>query len=102
ISLQAVRGYYRFEPGVYLQLLFGVKLDDYVLLAALAMAVHVIVNQKYIGHLVVVLYFVSTTLSGLIGPNHNMLVYGSDPGWIWSDMNGLGPFTKGLVWFKLY
>ena len=31
-----------------------------------------------------------------------MLIYGSDPGWIWSDMNGLAPFLPGLVWFKLY
>jgi hypothetical protein len=31
-----------------------------------------------------------------------MLVYGSDPGWVWSDLNGLAPFLSGLVWFKLY
>jgi hypothetical protein len=31
-----------------------------------------------------------------------MLVYGSDPGWVWSDLNGLAPFVSGLVWFKLY
>jgi ABC-2 type transport system permease protein len=66
------------------------------------MTVHVIVNNKYVGHIVVVLYFVSTMLSGLIGLRHRMLVYGSDPGWIWSDLNGLAPFLEGLVWFKLY
>ena len=52
---------------MYLKLLFGIKLVDYVLLAALAMAVHVIVNNKYVGHLVVVLYFASTMVPGLIG-----------------------------------
>ena len=93
---------HRFEPLVYLKLLFGIKLVDYVLLAALAMAVHVIVNNKYLGHLVVVLYFVSTMVAGLIGITNGMLVYGSDPGWIWSDLNGLAPFVAGLVWFKLY
>jgi hypothetical protein len=60
--LQAVRGYHRYEPLVYLKLLFGIKLVDYVLLAALAMTVHVIVNNKYIGHIVVVAVFVSTML----------------------------------------
>jgi ABC-type transport system involved in multi-copper enzyme maturation permease subunit len=102
VLLQTLLGYHRYEPGVYLQLLFGVKLVDYVLLGALAMAVHVVVNQKHLGHLVVVLYFASTIAPELIGLRHGMLVYGSDPGWVWSDLNGLGPFVAGLVWFKLY
>lgn len=100
--LQFSSGYYRYEPTVYLELLFGVKLADYVLLAALAMTIHVIVNSKYVGHLVVVLYFAFTLVPGLVGVRHAMLVYGSDPGWIWSDLNGLAPFLTGIVWFKLY
>jgi len=102
VLLQAIRGYYRFELGIYLELLFGIKLVDYLLLAALAMTVHVVVNNKYIGHLVVVLYFALTQVSGVIGLNHQMLIYGSDPGWVWSDLNGLAPFLSGLVWFKVY
>jgi hypothetical protein len=73
-----------------------------VLLAALAMAVHVVVNNKYLGHLIVVVYFASTLAAGLLGITDALLVYGSDPGWVWSDMNGLAPFVSGLVWFKLY
>jgi hypothetical protein len=100
--LQALRGYTRFEPLVYVQLLFGVKLVDYVLLAVLAMALHVIVNHKYIGHLVAVLYIASTLAPGFLGIRQTMAVYGADPGWIWSDLAGLAPFVSGLVWFKLY
>lgn len=100
--LQALQGYTRFEISVYLKLLFGLKLVDYVLLAALAMAVHIIVNNKYLGHLIVVVYFVSTMVPGLLGITQTMLVYGSDPGWVWSDLNGLAPFISGIVWFKLY
>ena len=102
VVLQAMRGYYRFELDVYLELLFGIKLVDYVLLAVLAMTVHVIVNHKYLGHLVVVLYFALTQVAGLIGLRQTMLIYGSDPGWVWSDLNGLAPFLSGFVWFKLY
>ena len=100
--LQALQGYTRFEIDVYLKLLFGIKLVDYVLLAALAMAVHVVVNHKYLGHLIVVVYFATTLAAGLLGITNGMLVYGSDPGWVWSDLNGLAPFLEGLVWFKLY
>ena len=31
-----------------------------------------------------------------------MLDLRCDPGWTWSDFNGLAPFVEGLVWFKLY
>ena len=102
IALQAVQGYTRFEPGLYLRILFGIKLADYLLLAAVAFAVHVVVNQKYLGHLVVVLFYVFTTFSARFGIRHHLLVYGSDPGWVYSDMNGFGLFVAPLVWFKLY
>lgn len=100
--LQAVRGYHHYEPLVYLKLLFGVKLVDYVLLAALAMTVHVVVNNKYVGHLLVLTFVVFKTFAGLVGLRHNMLIYGSDPGWIWTDFNGIAPFVSGFVWFKVY
>ena len=102
VLLQAIRGYGRYELDVYLQIVLGIGLIDHVLLGALAMAVHVIINNKFLGHMVVVLYFVSTMVSGLIGIDHTMLIYGADPGWVWSDLNRLAPFMGGLVWFKVY
>jgi ABC-type transport system involved in multi-copper enzyme maturation permease subunit len=102
VLLQALRGYDRFEPLVYVKLLFGIKLVDYVILAALAMAVHVVVNNKYVAHLVVVLIFAATVVPGMLGLQDRLLIYGTDPGWTWSDLNGLAPFLQGLVWFKLY
>jgi len=102
VLLQTLQGYHRYEPGLYLRILFGIKLVDYLLLAALAMAVHVVVNQKYIGHLVVVLLFVLTLMSAQIGVHHNLLRYASDPGWTYSDMDGFGPFMGPWSWFKLY
>ena len=33
---------------------------------------------------------------------HHLLLYGTDPGWTYSDMNGFGPFLRPLVWFRLY
>jgi ABC-2 type transport system permease protein len=100
--LQAVQGYHRFEVGLYLRILFGLKLADYILVAAMAVAVHVVVNQKYLGHLAVVLVLAFTGMAAQLGLRHHLLVYGSDPGWIYSDMNGFGPFITPIVWFKLY
>ena len=46
VLIQALQGHYRFEPGLYLQILFGLKLADYVLFAVLAMTIQVLVNHK--------------------------------------------------------
>ena len=103
MALQALQGYTRFEPGLYVRILFGLTLLDYLLLAALAIAVHVIVDQKALGHLVVLLFFLFSLVAGTaFGIRHNLLVYGSAPEWVYSDMNGFGPFVLPWMWFKLY
>lgn len=100
--LQTTQGYHVFEPWLYLRFLFGVKLADYVLFAALALAVYVIADQKYLGHLIMLLCYVFTRFAAQFGVQHHLLVYGSDPGLVYSDMNGFAPFLAPFVWFKLY
>ena len=99
---QALQGWYAFRPGLYLRILFGLQLPDYLLFAVLALLAHVLVNQKYVGHGVALLLFAATRAAGRLGIEHNLLVYGSDPGWVWSDLNGFGPFAAPVAWFKLY
>ncbi|HYR29411.1 MAG TPA: hypothetical protein VEU30_13155, partial [Thermoanaerobaculia bacterium] len=100
VLLQALQGYYDFEPGLYLRILFGWNLAGYVLLAALAMTLHVLVNNKYVGHVLVLLatLFHYSAASG----THNLLIYNGGPGLKYSAMNGFGPFVTAFVWFKLY
>ncbi len=103
ILIQALQGYYHFEIGLYLRVVFGLKLADYLLVGALAMTIHVLVNHKNLGHMVVVLAILFTVLFGpLLGIHHHLLLYGTDPGWMYSDMNGFGPFAEPLVWFRFY
>lgn len=102
ILIQAFQGYHHFEPGLYLRIVFGLDLADYVLLAALAMTIHVVVNHKNMGHIAVLLAIVLIRSAGQLGIRHHLLIYGTDPGWTYSDMNGLGPFLRPFVWFKLY
>ncbi len=100
VLLQTLQGYYDFELGLYLRILFGWNLVEYVLLAAFAMTVHVLVNQKYVGHVVVLLatFFNYSALYGI----HHLLVYNGGPKLLYSEMNGFGPFVTPFVWFKLY
>jgi ABC-2 type transport system permease protein len=100
VLLQTLQGYYNYEPGLYLRILFGWNLVEYILLAAFAMTVHVLVNHKYVGHVVVLLatFFNYSALHGV----HHLLVYNGGPSLLYSEMNGFGPFLEPFVWFKLY
>jgi ABC-2 type transport system permease protein len=100
ILLQVLHGYHDFELGLYVRILFGWSLIEYVLLAVFAMTVHVLVNHKYVGHVVVLLatFFNDAALYGI----HHLLVYNGGPGFTYSEMNGFGPFVTPFVWFKLY
>ncbi|HYH08725.1 MAG TPA: M1 family aminopeptidase [Thermoanaerobaculia bacterium] len=98
--LQALHGYYKFEPGLYVRILFGWNLVEYILLAVFALTVHVLVNHKYVGHVLVLLaaYLNNSALSSI----HHLLIYNAGPGFTYSEMNGFGPFVTPFVWFKLY
>ncbi len=102
IFVQARLGYYNFEVGLYLRMLFGVQLVDYLLFAVLAVVVHVLVNQKYAGHLVVLLVYGLMRFAGSLGVEHNLAVYASDPGLAYSDMRGFDPYLGPFLWFKAY
>ena len=60
IFVQVLHGYHHFEFGLYLTDLFGHRLIAFWILCAIAMLVHTIVNHKYLGHFVMVLYFVAS------------------------------------------
>ncbi len=102
MATQLVLGFSRLEPGLYLGKLFGMQLVDYLLLAVLALAVHTLVNHKYTGHFLLILFFVATDLMSLLGIEHSLWGYGSDLGQPYSDMNRHGWYLGPFVWFKLY
>jgi ABC-type transport system involved in multi-copper enzyme maturation permease subunit len=103
ILTQAAKGYTRFEIGLYLQALFGFRLIDMVLLAVLAMAIHVIVDHKYVGHLLIFVVFIGLPLlPAQLGLERNLYQYAGDGGLQYSDMNRWGPFAHPFIYWKLY
>ncbi|HET8774919.1 MAG TPA: hypothetical protein VFP80_14050 [Thermoanaerobaculia bacterium] len=99
---QAILGYHHFELGLYVAVLFGLQLPEYLLFVVLALAVHVIVGQKYAGHLVAMVVYAVIVLAPAFGIEHNLLVYGAGPWVTFTEMRGLGPFIEPWLWFKLY
>ncbi len=102
IIVQLMHGYHRFELGLYFTDLFAIRLLRYWMLCVLAFFIHTLVNQKYLGHFVMVLYFASTLALPGMGLQHYLYRFGQSPPYIYSDMNGYGPFAAPLFWFQLY
>jgi ABC-2 type transport system permease protein len=102
IAIQLGLGYKKLELPLYLEVLFGLQLIDYLLFALLALVVHVVVNQKYISYLVMLLVFIFIAFPSTFKIEHNLLIFGSDPGWWYTDMRGFGPTVWPWLWFKFY
>lgn len=100
---QLFLGYRDFQIELYLKIMFGFQLTEYLLFALLALVVHVVADQKYIGHLIAVLCFVFIALlAEMFGIEHNLLIYGAGPEWSHTEMTGFGMSIGPWIWFKLY
>jgi ABC-type transport system involved in multi-copper enzyme maturation permease subunit len=102
VLVQVVNGYTRFELGQYLYRLFVLQLPEYWMVAALALTVHVLVNNKYLGHFIVVLYYIAEAMAEGFGWGHRLYRFGSVPPVVYSDMNRYGNFLGPVRWFQAY
>jgi hypothetical protein len=102
IGVQLAHGYTRFEFGLYVTELFGVRLVRLCLVCVLAMTVQSLVDNKYVGYAVMVGYYVAVAFLPRFGFEHHLYQYGTAPRVIYSDMNGYGHFARPIVAFDLY
>ena len=102
IIIQIAKGYFNFEPMLYLKGLFGLKLPGMLLLCVLAMLIQVVVNNKYLGHFIMIGYYLFTIFQGKLGIEHNLLKFNSGPTVLYSAMNGYGHFITPFLLFKIY
>jgi ABC-2 type transport system permease protein len=102
LGIQTAKGYHHYEPALYVHWLFGIELVDYWLVCVLALTVHSLVNQKYLGHFVMIVYFIAVSFSSLLGFEHNLYKYAANGSFTYSDMNGFGPFLVRVRFFQAY
>ena len=104
VTNQALHGYYHFEFAVYFKELFLVVLPQSWMICALAILIHTVVNQKFLGYFAVVILYIGIVNIGMqfAGVEHMMLRYAHFPQHIYSDMNGFSLYVKSLFWFELY
>ncbi|MBB6050304.1 ABC transporter permease/M1 family aminopeptidase [Armatimonas rosea] len=102
VAVQAAKGYFHFELGLYVSYLFGTIYPTLVCLTALAFFVHTVVNQKFLGHTLVLVSFIATQALPSMGLDHKLYLFGDIPTVKLSDMNGFGPFVQPVFWFASY
>ncbi|MEZ4586761.1 MAG: M1 family aminopeptidase [Gemmatimonadales bacterium] len=102
VVLQTLKGYYNYELGLYFRYYFGVSYPILLQITALAFFVHALVNHKFAGHLVMIVFIVGTLVLRSLGVEHQLFHYGSAAPLTYSDMNRFGPFVPNLVWSFVY
>jgi len=98
---QLIRGYTSIEPGLYLSDI-ALNAVRFTLIGALALFLQVIANNKFLGYLLIVIYFVSRIALAQLHFDHHLYNFGSAPDAPYSDMNGYGHFLAGQLWFRAY
>lgn len=102
VVTQAFKGFYDFRLDLYFTALFTERLSWLVLFTLLAFFIQVMVNNKFLGHALMIMFFISLGVMNLMGLEHNLIRFASARLGTYSEMNGFGHYVTGFSWFDLY
>lgn len=102
VLFQTVSGYSQYELGVYFMGFFAGIFPFLVLFSVVSFFFQVISNHKFMGHILVVIFFIGTMVMEVFGYSHGLYKFGGDALSAYSDMNGYGHFLTSYSWIKLY
>lgn len=100
---QSIQGFFDYQLGKYFTDLYLLELPRYLQLTMLAFFVHILVNKKFLGHIVTIgIWLLLFGLNAIGEFDYNMLFFSYRPGYVISDMNGFGHFISSVSWFNMY
>ncbi len=102
VLIQTFNGYYKYELGIYFAELYTDVLFNLVLFSLLSFFIQVMVNNKFLGYALMVLFFITSAVLSNWGVEHTMFQFASGNLGTYSDMNGYGHFIPGFSWLNLY
>ena len=104
IIYQTVNGYFRYELGMYFTYNFAKIFPAYLMTLLLAFFIHVLVNNKFLGHFIVIAIYIGLPLllSLAFKTNNPLLIFSDTTGSFLSDLNGFGHYLYGEFWLNLY
>ena len=102
IIMQTVAGYYHYEILQYCEELYLIVFPQIMVYALLALFVHTLVRNKFVGHGIVIGLFVLEPIVFSFGWENTLYLFGNVPQYTYSDMNGYGHFIPSIVWSLTY
>jgi len=99
---QMSQGYYHFDIPIYFSGFFIEILPFLTLYTIAAFFFQALVNNKFLGVLVSLVFFIVTMLLEALGFNHVLINYGGGALQAYSEMNAYGYFLTPYVWIKFY
>jgi ABC-2 type transport system permease protein len=102
IVIQVINGFYEFQLMVYIKYMLLVFLPRMFLLTFLTFLIHTLVNNKFLGHGLVILFYVLQGFYGKLGIQHRLFRYASAPTESYSGMNGFHKFVYPALSFDFY
>lgn len=101
VALQALKGSFHFELLLYVRFLYGVQFPTVMAFTLLAFFVHSVANNKYLGHFLLIVFYVFIQSLASLGFDHQLWKFGSWPDFIYSEMNGFGRYAGNIAWLSL-
>lgn len=98
VAIQISKGYWQFEPALYLSLFYFVGLPLSLLAAASAL-IHTLSPGKYFGMVMVLLFTIFIQRGYAIGLDHHLWRFASAPPITYSEMNGFGHQATPFHWY---
>ena len=101
---QVVNGYFGFELGMSLTYNFAVVLPTFIATTLLAFFVHVLINNKFLGHFIVILLYIGLPLlvTFAFKSSNPMWSFPATTPLFLSDISGFGHYLPGILWLNLY
>ena len=102
IIFQTINGYYNYNFQVYFYGFFLEILPFLALFTLIAFIAQVVVNNKFAGIMVTIIFFILNITMALFGFDHDLYFFGGSSLGTYSDMNGYGHFMKPYLIIKIY
>ena len=102
IVIQTLKGFHDYQLLVYIKSLFGGTLPSLIITMLLGFFVHSLVNNKFLGHGIMILTLILTELLYSWGVEHSLLLFDSALLDSYSDMNGFGHFVPTFIGVTSY
>lgn len=102
IVFQTANGYYNYELDVYFYGFFVEFFPFVILYTFISFFFQALVNNKFVGFILVMVFAVLNTVSEFFGFEHDLYKFGGSGLGSYSDMNGYGYLLITYLWIKAY